>query len=261
MGSAPRRSTAPNQNHQMAGTTPTRWTTIVGSCGRSRQGAAPTHVPVFCIDIAAITRQKNLHTSEELAQIHIGIEARDLVGIAIEWQRRVALGEEPALANFAFGLLAPTRVIDFRIHVRVETIFVGVLFVPTGRRHFRNQPDPHDRLDALEAVFPRHHQAQGRPVLVWQILVVETDRQDGERVYGFVETQALDIRPIEGLEKATLARHLAWPFQRLKGDELSVSLRLGTLDHTRERKANPRDDHRPTLDTAMAKCAARARRA
>src|SRR6516164_8807135 len=96
-----------------------------------------------------------------------------------------------------------------------------------------------DRLDALEAVFPRHHQAQGCPVLVWQILVVETDRQDGERVYGFVETQALDVRPIEGLEKAALARHLARPFKSLEGDELSVSLRLGTLDHIREREANP----------------------
>ena len=71
-------------------------------------------------------------------------------------------------------------------------------------------------------------------------------------MYGFVETQALDIRPIEGLEQAALARHLARPFQRLKGDELGVSPRLHTLDHIREREANPGDDHRPTLDTAMA---------
>ena len=90
------------------------------------------------------------------------------------------------------------------------------------------------------------------PVLAGQSLVVDTDRQDGERMYGFVKTQALDIRPIEGLEQTALARHLAWPLQRLEGDELGVSLRLGTLDHVRERKANPGDDHRPPLYTAMA---------
>jgi hypothetical protein len=44
---------------------------------------------------------------------------------------------------------------------------------------------------------------------------------------------------VERLEQATLARHLARPFQRLEGDELSASLRLGALDHVREREANP----------------------
>ena len=69
---------------------------------------------------------------------------------------------------------------------------------------------------------------------------------------GFVETQALDVRPIECLEKAALPRHLARPFQRLEGDELGAGLRLGTLDHVGERKADPGDDHRPALDAAMA---------
>jgi hypothetical protein len=47
----------------------------------------------------------------------------------------------------------------------------------------------------LKPYFQGTTKRKGAPILVWQILVVETDRQDGERVYGFVETQALDIRP------------------------------------------------------------------
>src|SRR5262249_57503638 len=62
----------------------------------------------------------------------------------------------------------------------------------------------------------------------------------------------LDIRPNEGVEEAALARDLGRTPQRLKRDELSVSLRLGTLDHIRKREANPGDHHRPTLDAAMA---------
>ena len=47
----------------------------------------------------------------------------------------MALGEEAALPNLALGLLAPARMIDFRIHVRLETVLAGVLLVPTGQRH------------------------------------------------------------------------------------------------------------------------------
>ena len=78
------------------------------------------------------------HSSEEFAQIHASIETRNLVGIAVERQRRVALGEEAAFPDLALGFLGPARMIDFRIHVRVEAVFVGVLPVPTSWWHFRN---------------------------------------------------------------------------------------------------------------------------
>src|SRR5262249_60960457 len=42
------------------------------------------------------------------------------------------------------------------------------------------------------------------------------------------------------------------PVPSLNGAELGDSLRRGTLDYIRGREGNPVDDHRPTLDTAMA---------
>ena len=47
-------------------------------------------------------------------QVHAGIEARHLIGIAVEGQRLLALGEQPAAADAALGGLAPARMVDGR---------------------------------------------------------------------------------------------------------------------------------------------------
>src|SRR6186997_816833 len=62
------------------------------------------------------------------SQVHAGVQAGDLVAVAVEHQRLpLAKFAQPAL-----GLLRPTRVIDVRIHVGVEPILAGVGLVPTG---------------------------------------------------------------------------------------------------------------------------------
>src|SRR5579872_1843119 len=52
-----------------------------------------------------------------LPEIHAGVQARDLIAVAVEHQglRGLEVGAQPAL-----GRLAPARMIDFGIHVRIE---------------------------------------------------------------------------------------------------------------------------------------------
>src|SRR5207244_3206409 len=76
---------------------------------------------------------------------------RDLVRIAIEHQRW-----PPAeVADAPLGRLAPAGVVDGRVHVRVEAVFVGCRLLPGRLRALGDEADPHDRLGALEAVLPR----------------------------------------------------------------------------------------------------------
>ena len=56
-------------------------------------------------------------------QVHAGVKARHLIAVAVERKRRPALCEQAvAIANPPFGLLAPARVIDFRVYVGIEAI-------------------------------------------------------------------------------------------------------------------------------------------
>src|SRR5690242_9421543 len=101
-------------------------------------------------------------SSEVPAQVHAGVETRDLITVTVERQRRRAVAEhvEALAGDAAFGLLAPARVVDGGIHVRVKTIFVRGEFVPRRLRLRLDEFDPDDRFGALEAVLPRHDQAQ-----------------------------------------------------------------------------------------------------
>src|SRR5690606_33569050 len=93
------------------------------------------------------------------SQVHAVIEAGHLVRIAVEHQRRTAGGpEETTLADADFARLAPARMVDLRIDVGVEAIFLRLHASPRILRLLFHQRDADDRLDALEAVFPRHDQ-------------------------------------------------------------------------------------------------------
>ncbi len=169
-----------------------------------------------------------------------GVEARHLLAVAVERQRRPALGQQSALADAPFGRLAPARMIDLRVDVGIEAVLAGVLLLPGDRRLLVGEADAHDRLDALEAVLPRHHQPDRRAVLVGQRLAVEADGQDGERMHGLVEPQALDVGPGQRLEQAALARHLRRPHQRFERDVLGAALRLDALEHLGRAGSRPR---------------------
>src|SRR5258707_2021529 len=84
-------------------------------------------------------------------QIHAGVKARHLVGIAIEHQRWT-LAE---FANPAFAGLAPAGMIFLRVHIGIKTILIRRHFVPGCWRHGVSEADLHDCLDPFEAVLPR----------------------------------------------------------------------------------------------------------
>src|SRR5207342_2956767 len=101
-------------------------------------------------------------------------EARHLIAIAIEHQRLAA----QELADAAFGRLAPARMVDRRVDVRIEAVFLRRRFLPGIERLLLREPDLDDRLDVLEAVLPWHRQPQRRAVLVRHDLAVQADGED-----------------------------------------------------------------------------------
>ncbi len=157
-----------------------------------------------------------------------------------------------AVADTPLRLLAPARMIDLGIDVRVEPVLARVLLRPRRLRLLLDERDADDGLDTLEAVLPRHDEPDRRAVLVGQRLTVEPHRQDRERVHGFVEPQALDVWPGQRLEHTLLSRHLRGPLQGLEGDVLGAALRFDLLQQLREREPHPGNDHRPAFHAAHA---------
>ena len=110
----------------------------------------------------------------------------------------------------------------------------------------------HDRLDALEAVLPRHHQAHRRAVLIGQRLAVQADGQDGRA----------DASPHPGAGLRRRARR-GWNRPRWPGISAGrpasrtrryLALAVGStrLSSVRQREADPRDHHRPAFHAAHA---------
>src|SRR5215471_988191 len=185
--------------------------------------------------------------SVELPEVHAGVHRRDLIAVAVEHQR--LRGREVA-RDALLGRLAPARMIDVRIHVRVEAVLAGIRVVPRRVRHLVDEADADDRLDVLEPVLPRHHEADRRAVLVHQRLAVEPDGEERQRVHRLVHAQPFGVWPVEAAFGQ--ARHLLRAEHGLELDEARLRLRIGALDHGGERKADPRDHHRPRFDAAEA---------
>src|SRR5690606_14877396 len=106
------------------------------------------------------------------------------------------------------------------------------------------------RLDRLETVFPRHHQAQRRAVLLRQRFAIQARRQQGQRMHGLVYAQALAVRPVD--RAVADAGHLLWIGQGGKGHVLRFRGRLEALQHLAQRHAGPRDHHGPAFHAAQA---------
>src|SRR5712691_11244529 len=104
------------------------------------------------------------------SEIESGVQRGDLIAVAVE-HHRFAPQE---LADAPLGVLAPPRMIDARVHVRVEAVFVRRLLLPRVERLPLDEAHFHDRLDVFEAVLPWYREPQRRAVLVWQHLVIES---------------------------------------------------------------------------------------
>ena len=144
----------------------------------------------------------------------------------------------------------PPRVIHCRVHVGEEAVFGRLHPLPRVHRLVLVERHADDGLHALEAVLPRHHEADGRAVLVGQHLAVKTDGHDGERVHGLVHPQALHVGPRQ--RRLGLPRHLLRVHERGEPHELRLRCGLEALHEIGQREAHPRNDHGPRLDAAHA---------
>ena len=133
--------------------------------------------------------------------------------------------------------------VDVRVHIGEEPVFIRGGHIPSSSGCFFGEPNAHDALDVLEPVLPWHHQPQRRAVLVWQHLAVKAHGQDGERVHGFIHTQAFAVRPVQ--HSAALAGHLRRVHERGELHELRARVGREALQQIAEREADPRNDHRP----------------
>src|SRR5580700_11099691 len=108
-----------------------------------------------------------LGTLKILLQIHAVVEAGNLVSVTVEHQRRLALAEDRR-ADAAFGLLAPTGMVDVRIHIGIEPIFPGRHIIPRSGRLVRREMYLYDRLRGLETILPGNDDAHRSAILVGQ---------------------------------------------------------------------------------------------
>src|SRR3989304_8529039 len=180
---------------------------------------------------------------EELLQIHAGIQARDLAGVTVEHERLALGSEDTVLADAALGGLAPARMVDLRVDVRVETVLVRCGFFPGDSGLLFDEADAYDRLGALETVLPRAHEADRGAVLVRQHLIVESHRDQRERMHRLVDAQALDIRPAEPRQA-----HPPPGLRLIRGDELDelgLARGLDLLDQALQLEPAPGNDHCP----------------
>src|SRR6476646_2233119 len=132
--------------------------------------------------------------SKILAQVHSGVEMGGLLLVTIEHQRRLLAGEK-ATADHPLARLAPARVIDIRIHVRIETVFARRKLVPGCFRLVGHKLNLHERFRALESIFPWNHQANRRAVLVAQRPAVEARREKRKFVHRFRQCESFSVRP------------------------------------------------------------------
>src|SRR5437899_1125655 len=146
--------------------------------------------------------------------------------------------------------LAPAGMIDLRVDVGVEAVLVGRCHVPGGARLATGEADLHDRLDALEAVFPGHDEPQRRTVLTGKSLAIEPDHHEGERMHRLVDAQSLHIGP--GEDGNALTGHAARVVQRRELDVLRARCRLEARQQRAQGEADPRHNQGPGLDATEA---------
>src|SRR6266404_9183665 len=117
-------------------------------------------------------------------QIHSLVKMANLVRIAIEQKGRA----RAILADTVLHPLAIAWVRDIGIYVGIKPVRCRPLYVPGRRGLIRHQTNLHNRLDALESVFPGRNQANWRAILRRQRLAIEPRRQNRQGIQGFVQT-------------------------------------------------------------------------
>jgi len=141
-------------------------------------------------------------------------------------------------------------VIHLGVHVGVKTVFLGSRLVPSCRRLLVGKANLDEALGALEPIFPRYDDAHRRAVLLRQHFAVHAKSEQRQRVHGFVQPQAFDVRPLQ--HARIHARHGDLVGQRHKFHVFRATERFHTLDQLDQRVTHPGNHHGPALDTAQA---------
>src|SRR6266850_108563 len=114
--------------------------------------------------------------SKESPQIHARVERSDF-RIPVE-QEGLALKE---FAQSPLPRLAPARMINRRIHIRIKPILLRSQLIPRCFGLPFGELNADDGLDALKTILPRDGQTQGRAVLIGEHSPVEPHGEEGER--------------------------------------------------------------------------------
>src|SRR5277367_5042771 len=182
---------------------------------------------------------------EIFLQVHARVQTGDLVAVAIEHQGRPA----QKLAEAALLGLAPARVIDFRIYVRIETVFPRIRDVPSRARLNFYDFNFDQRFRTFESVFPGNDQADGSAILIRERFVVHSYREQRQRIHRFIQPQPFGIRQLDTGVRAF--RHLFYVVITFESDKCRLGSRLGQFDEVAERISDPGHDNGPRFDAAM----------
>src|SRR5690606_10376622 len=93
----------------------------------------PQHIEATPVGVGPRGSPRRQRPSVVLREVLPRIERSDKLAVAVELESRVAAAKEP-LADPAFRGLAPARMVDLRIHVRIEAIFARLHHVPCRLR-------------------------------------------------------------------------------------------------------------------------------
>src|SRR3546814_349202 len=123
----------------------------------------------------------------------------DLLGIAVEELGRHAfVGAQHPLRR-----LTPPGMIDLRVDVGPEAVFLRLDDLPEGLGPLVGEGEADDRLDRLETILPGHGEAQRRAVLLRNRFPVKTRGDEGKLVPRLLDRESFDIRPrIPGLAES-----------------------------------------------------------
>src|SRR3974390_1788071 len=137
-----------------------------------------------------------------------------------------------------------------RIDVRPEAILGCLQRLPIALWPLIGEIEAHDRFDRLEAVFPRHREAQWRPLLLRYWLAIGTRNEESELIARLCNGETFHIGPwIPGLALAGRDRGVQ---ESIHAHIFHGGQGLLQLQQPGKGETGPWDRHRPRFDAAVA---------
>src|SRR5271165_205799 len=145
-------------------------------------------------------RSRDLKLRPEPLFLESLIEISNKLAITIEQQRGTALVQSDQLLRG----LAPAWMRHLWVDVCPEAVLGGLQCLPIALWPLIGEIEADDRFDRLEAVFPRHREAQRRALLLRHRLAISAGNEESELIARFCNGETLYIGP--GIPSLALAR-------------------------------------------------------